>query len=332
MPPPRKPSSRWSRRFRRAGLGVLAVLLAGAVFEQIGAWSDLRRFPPPGTRIDLGDGRRMYLDCRGTGLPTVVLEAGHRNWSPAWMLVEPEIAKVTRVCSYDRAGLGLSDTGPRPRVVGAVAADLERLLHAADVAPPYVLVGHSAGGMYQRVFAASHREQVVGLVLVDSDEPTDEADRLSVETAPDDRTTAAVLTVLTHIGLLRFLDQVLRLKLGPPFPEEAKIRLRAGMTRMGRAINDEWDLYRSAYRAVANDPLGDLPLVVIAALGYQATAQDKADWRRRQTQLAALSTKGKLVVLEDEAHYLPLLRPEVVIGAIREVVEAARETDAGPKR
>jgi hypothetical protein len=194
---PPAPGRRWLRRLRRVGVGIAALLFAGALLEQVGAEVDRHRFPPQGTAIDLGDGRRMYLDCRGSGSPTVILDAGFRNWSPTWTLVQPQIAEFTRVCSYDRPGLGLSDRGPRPRNVSALEADLVRLLVRANVSPPYVLVGHSAGGMYHRVFAASHREQVTGMVLVDSDEPTDEEDRRNVERAGSDWNGAIMLTAMT---------------------------------------------------------------------------------------------------------------------------------------
>ncbi len=230
---------RWRRRFLRLVVGLVALLLCGAIFEQIGAWADLRRYPPGGVRVDLGDGRRMYLDCRGTGSPTVVLEAGLYGWSPTWTSVLPQVATFTRVCSYDRAGLGLSDPGPRPRVVGEITADLERLLAHAGIAPPYVLVGHSAGGMYHRLFTSAHPEKVAGLVLVDSNEPTDEQDRASVDDGSDNRRLERTLTALTYSGVFRFLVQVLGLELGGDegarYPEEARIRTRARMTALSRA-------------------------------------------------------------------------------------------------
>ena len=329
-------SKRWRRRLGRVALGLGVLLLAGAILEQVGAWRDLRRFPPAGNLVDLGDGRRMYLDCRGSGSPTVLLEAGYLNWSPTWTLVQPEVAKLTRVCSYDRAGLGSSDPGPRPRVVTEVNADLERLLARAGVAPPFVLVGHSAGGMYQRLFTVAHREGVVGMVQIDSNQPTDEADRLSVVNAEDERRTGAVLTALVYSGVFRFVVQVLGIEVGGPesarYPEEARVRMRARMTRLARSMNDEWVLYRSAYATVPNDPLGALPLVVIAAFGYRPEEADRADWRARQTALAGLSTKGRLVVLEHQAHLVPLLEPDVVVTAIREVVEAARAPSMEPAR
>lgn len=318
---------------KRIGLAFLAILVAGAIFERVGAWRDARRYPPQGERVDLGDGRSMYLDCRGSGSPTVILEAGHDNWSPAWTAVEPEIAKRTRVCSYDRAGLGESDAGPKPRSAAAAVKDLELLLDRAHVAPPYVLVGHSAGGMYQRLFYAAHPDRVAGMVLVDTDEPTDDADRREIADAPDDRRGAAILSVAVHTGLFRFVTQVLGVEPGPKgserFPEEAKVRFRANMAKLAASMNDEWTLYQSAYTTITDVSLGDRPLVVIGALGYLHSDADREDRRARQRRLAALSTKSHLVMLDDEPHFVPLLRPEIVVGAIDEVLEKARPQASG---
>jgi pimeloyl-ACP methyl ester carboxylesterase len=242
--------------------------------------------------------------------------------------VQPQVASFTRACSYDRAGLGLSAAGLRPRTVAAANADLARVLERAAITPPYVLVGHSAGGMYQRSFLASHREQVAGLVLVDTDVPTDDADRQAVAAGDDDRTTGRILTALAYTGVFRLLFRVLELRIGSAesdrYPEEAKVRFSATVARLGAAMPDEWTLYQSAYASMTETSLGDLPLVVIAALGYRPDAADRADWLARQTSLARLSTRSHLVVREDQTHYLPLVEPETVTRAIREVVEASR--------
>lgn len=308
----------------RLALGLFVILLVGAVFERVGAHRDAGRYPQLGGLVDVGGGRSMHLDCRGSGSPTVILEAGHHGWSPAWTAVQPEVAKLTRVCSYDRAGLGDSDVGPAPRTAAAITRDLEQLLESAHEAPPYVLVGHSAGGMYQRLFFAAHPEQVVGVVLVDTDEPTDEADRRQIAEAPDDARAAAVFTAAVHTGVFRFVTQVLGVEpdaASARFPEEARVRLRANLAHLARSMNDEWTAYQSAYTTVTDLPFGERPLVVIAALGYWPTPAERDDWRARQAHLASLSTNGRLVVLEDEAHHLPLLRPDVVTSAIREVIE-----------
>jgi pimeloyl-ACP methyl ester carboxylesterase len=123
--------------------------------------------PPPGRLIDLG-GYKLHLNCTGQGKPTVVLSAGAGDASFAWALVQPEAAKLTRVCSYDRSGTAWSDLGPKPRTVYQEAYDLHRLLAKAGEHGPYVLVGHSAGGTVARIFAMQYRKETRGVVLVDA--------------------------------------------------------------------------------------------------------------------------------------------------------------------
>ena len=122
----------------------------------------------PGRLVRLADGRRINLRCSGQGSPTVLLEAGFGAGSNAWGRVQPQVARVTRVCAYDRAGAGFSDPAPLPRDGAAIARDLDRTLKVAGVHGPYVVVGHSAGGLYARLFAGRRLHEVVGLVFVDS--------------------------------------------------------------------------------------------------------------------------------------------------------------------
>jgi pimeloyl-ACP methyl ester carboxylesterase len=122
----------------------------------------------PGQVARLPGGRKLNIRCFGAGSPTVIFESGFSAWSSAWEKVQARVAPVTRACAYDRAGSGFSGPGPMPRDGAAIARDLDRGLRAAHVTGPYVLVGHSAGGLYQRLFAARRRRDVVGMVFVDS--------------------------------------------------------------------------------------------------------------------------------------------------------------------
>jgi pimeloyl-ACP methyl ester carboxylesterase len=182
-----------ARRTRRlplvAGFGaaiavgiLLALVIDVARSGGPGTWL-ARHFPPApyvaaGARIDIR-GRSLYLDCRGTGTPTVILEAGSGSDSSTWVAVHDELAKTTRTCGYDRAGRARSDPDPRPRhTLADAAADLRALVAAAGEQGPFVVVGHSLGGAYGRVFAATHRDEMAGLVLVDAFNPDLEASRI----------------------------------------------------------------------------------------------------------------------------------------------------------
>src|SRR5258708_5014331 len=149
---------------------LIVLALMGFAYEQRARKLEATRFHPPGQLADVG-GYRLHLYCTGTAGATVVLEHGHRANYLDWYLVQPEIAKFARVCSYDRAGHGWSDHSPKARVPSVMADELHFLLNASGEKPPYVLVGHSFGGFDSAMFAHKFPEEVAGLVLVDSPHP-----------------------------------------------------------------------------------------------------------------------------------------------------------------
>ncbi|HZI74994.1 MAG TPA: alpha/beta hydrolase, partial [Gemmatimonadales bacterium] len=171
------PSTTWrsGRRVLRAIgrtlaalVGLIVVLgLVGASYESAAEAADVRAYPPPGQLVDVG-GYRLHINCTGTGSPTVVIESGWGDMSAAWGWVQPEVAKTTRVCTYDRAGMGWSEASPEPRVAREYAKELHTLLANAHETGPYVLVGHSMGGFTVLVYAHDYPADVSGLVLVDS--------------------------------------------------------------------------------------------------------------------------------------------------------------------
>ncbi len=152
-------------------LGALALpLVAGPMYQVIGTWQDRRRFPPSGRLVRVNE-RRMHIHVTGEGTPTVVFESGMGASCLSWTLVQPEVAQFTRAVSYDRAGHGWSDPAREPRTAQQIAQELHTLLDATGVPGPYVLVGHSFGGYVNRAFAHTYRNEVVGMVLVDSIHP-----------------------------------------------------------------------------------------------------------------------------------------------------------------
>ena len=145
---------------------LIVILLAGATYQGVATALERRRYPHPGSLIDVG-GHQLHIYCTGEGAPAVVLEASASGMSAAWGLVQPEVARVTQVCSYDRAGLGWSEAGDRSYDPGRVPDELHALLRAAGVPPPYVLSGHSLGASFMRVFASRYAGEVAGLVEID---------------------------------------------------------------------------------------------------------------------------------------------------------------------
>src|SRR5579859_8285070 len=177
---PSHPSHPWLRRIV-LGILLLVLFLAGAgfLYENISEARDRRFNPMPGKLINV-DGRKMHINCTGEGSPTVILDSGLGDSYISWHKVQPEIAKFTRVCSYDRAGVGYSDPSNEPRTSQVIAEQLHALLQAAQIPPPFVLVGHSMGGYDVRLYASLYPNDVAGMVLVDASHP-DQENRLPAE-------------------------------------------------------------------------------------------------------------------------------------------------------
>ena len=202
------------QRIGRGLMGVFAVLVAlgfsGSIYESVAEAADARAYPPPGQMVDVG-GYRLHINCMGTGSPTVVIESGLGDWSASWSSwVQPQVAGTTRVCTYDRAGMGYSEPGPLPRTAARFADELHTLLQRAEIPGPYVLAGHSSGGLTVRVFAAAYPAEVVGVMLIDSVTPGPSAQA----DAPTSTGWLSIATLPARIGLMRLLAGPLDLKAG----------------------------------------------------------------------------------------------------------------------
>src|SRR5688572_21428902 len=162
------------RRIGKALLGSVVALLvlavAGAIYQAIATMRAERAYPPPGEMVDVG-GYSLHINCVGQGSPTVILDAGSGEMSAQWVRVQREVSGSTRVCAYDRAGMGWSEMGPDPRDAKQITSELHTLLGKAGIEGPYVLVGHSFGGMYMQTYAARYPDEVAGMALVDSSQP-----------------------------------------------------------------------------------------------------------------------------------------------------------------
>jgi pimeloyl-ACP methyl ester carboxylesterase len=310
----------------------------------------------PGRLVDVG-GYRLHLDCKGRGGPAVVLLAGGGDFSFDWGLVQPAVSRFARVCSYDRAGLAWSDLGPVPRTMRQEAHELRVLLERANVRGPYVLVGHSLGGLIARVFAESYAGDVAGLVLVDA---TSEDTTLMIggklarvrefakgKTVPPPQTLQSSPPRPPAADDLKQAELNRQMfgppKIAPPFdrlPKQAQAwRLWAlSNPKLSGAAEDFWaEELQAMYVATAKSKyrLGDVPLVVVipSKKGDEKPPGEvsAADWERlrsekRQQKLAFadLARGGRVVFAEGSGHHVQLDAPEVVVGAIRETVAAAR--------
>jgi pimeloyl-ACP methyl ester carboxylesterase len=315
---------------RRIVLALLVILLilatAGFLYENISEARDRRFNAMGGKLVDLG-GRKMHLNCSGESSPTVILDSGLGDSSLSWHKVQPEIAKFTRVCSYDRAGLGYSDPSSRPRTSRVIAEELHDLLQAAGVAPPYVIVGHSMGGFDVRLYASMYPQEVVGMVLVDASHP-DQENRFPAELKNMEgswQREAQFIAYTMPFGIPRVLGLC----------DEGAIDRAAdcnGHTAKERMAEIK-AFPESATQTAATGPFGDLPLAVLSHDPDKPSNDLPPDlaksvnklWKAMQEDLARLSTRSTQTVAKNSGHYIQIDRPDVVIDAVRNVVDQARQ-------
>ena len=315
---------------------IMAVCFSFAVWPFSGAWS-----PPAADAqgdfaglVDIG-GRRLYLECRGTGSPTVVLEGGYRDRGDIWSrdlqapagsrpMVLPAVAGFTRVCAYDRPGTAAevdpapgsaagddaflpsrSDPAPQPRTAAELVADLHALLQAAPAPGPYVLVGHSLGGLFVRLYAATYPDEVVGLVLVDA----------------------------THEDVwVRFREQMTPAQWAAF--EAAQFDLTAPAAYPDYERIDQTASAAQVRQARGTSPLRPMPLAVLAhSRPFDAPTPDWPSAVMEQTMLAlqrdlaALVPSGRLSIASQAGHYVHQDQPALVIEAIQQVVAGVRDRD-----
>ncbi len=325
---------RWVKRVV-VSFALLVVLLAGvgAVYQSISTARDLRRFPPPGRLIDVG-GYRLHIHCVGEGSPTVVVDSGFDDTSLVWRAIQPEVAKFTRICAYDRAGVGWSDAGPTPTHSRKMVEELHTLLKNAGVSDTYVLVGASFGGLNARVFANQFPDETVGMVLVDSMHE-DQFARTSGPKGPPPawakKLARGVGWFCGATGLSRFIGSPATSLEVPPEvkPIAYAVALRTEAYTAGAKIEGFQCLEqaRATRRNDGQPPLGAKPLVVLThgkrgELG--ATDNDERAWVEMQDELSRLSSNSKHLFVEKSGHRIALDKPEAVVEAIHDVVETVR--------
>ncbi len=288
---------------------------------------------PAVTLARLPDGRNLAFRCTGSGSPTVILEGGWAASSLAWGRVQRLIAGV-RACSYDRAGLGLSDPGPTPRDATAIARDLDDGLRAATIAGPFVMVGHSAGGLYIRAFADRRPGDIVGMVLVDpSVEYQDK--RLSAAFGPGAGSTAAL-----RDRSAACLAAAKARQLPSPVPALARCDAATPVGTWATQVAELDSLWTATSDEVANGRscYGALPLIVLTAADTNAAMPDPARrvadrvWAGLHDELAERSTIGVRRTVSGTGHLIPRDRPDAVADAIAEVVADARRAPLGTPR
>ncbi len=328
-------------------LAILLLALAGVAYQEIRAAEDFKKHPHPGHLVSVGD-HRLHIYETGEGSPTVVLDAALGGSCLSWTHVQPTVARFARVCSYDRAGMGWSDGGPEPRTALRTAEELYALLHNAGVPGPYVLVGHSFGGFTARLFATKYPDEVAGLVLIDVPDAREwlnnpEQKRRARIGAMLSRRGALVARLgiarlVAHLaasgaigaarsgayiistGILRgHIDYILAplMRVAPEF--RPALRMFWTHPKFYEALAGQMEAISQTAEQVAHTGgHGDIPVVVLSA-----TNVDPVHFAA-QEQMARLSRRGKHLVATRSGHWIQLDQPELVIEAIRQVVEQVR--------
>lgn len=301
----------------------LAVLIAGGLagYERL---AESRLPPPPGRMVDIG-GYRLHIDCQGTGSPAIILEAGLGDMGLSWSEVQPALARLTRVCSYDRAGIGWSDASPFPRDLTHESDELHTLLARADIRPPYILVGHSYGGDLARLYTARFAQGIEGLVLV---EATNEDQWWKIPEAPVDWApylqSCRTDDTKAKFGLIRLRHDSI------PYYAPAVLHVAEsfsyGPREVAAACGEAFTIYgRGPVELAPVRSFGALPLIVISAgKTFWNKPETWAAWQAMQAGDSAMSSRSSRVIAANAQHEVEHDQPEVVVTQVERMLDALR--------
>ncbi len=320
----------------------------------------------PHQRLDVG-GRKLNLFCKGSGDPTVLFEAGGSDWSAIWALVQPGVAKFARACAYDRAGLGYSDGDPGPRTPFAIADDLHKLVRAASLSRPLVLVGHSLGGFNMKLYAALYPDDVAGLILVDPSEERDAERTRGLIVKGWGGAIAAQSELSGHRWLIGAIDRYrgcadaaakapldpksnfyrrctdpVRPALGPVIAAERAVVQRTAEYQRAQASELAYSVYGdhqsdSAYAALFKPKMfGSKPIIVLTHVAEDssdpADVADAAAGLSLHRETASLSAAHCHEMVEKSGHNVEIDRPEVIVDAVHRVIaQLAKRGSTDPR-
>jgi pimeloyl-ACP methyl ester carboxylesterase len=331
---------------KRIGLGFLCLigllLMVGAAYQWISTKLDARRYPAPGQLVDIG-GYKLHLYSAGSGGPAVILDSGLGGFSSSWGLVQPKIAQFTQVVSYDRAGTGWSEPSPFSRTSQQIVLELHTLLQNAHIPKPYILVGHSFGGINVRLYAATYSDEVLGLVLVDSSHESQEK-KLPPHPMDIMIPNPMVTNLISRFGVSRLLMHIYFKDMFPSsLPQSMRnVHLAIGSTTKhictvfaeSRVFNDSLN----QLACVDQSCIQDKPCFVLTAglednveqygistdkkepMQRALTAFHKA-WNDLQNDLADKFHHSHHLIAEKSDHMIPLNQPELIVESVKQMIE-----------
>jgi pimeloyl-ACP methyl ester carboxylesterase len=297
--------------------------LIGFLYQSKNVHREQATLAPAGQLIDIG-GYRLHLNCSGSGSPTVVLDFGLDGSYLDWFYVQPQIAEFARVCSYDRAGYGWSDPSPKPRLPSIMADELHTLLERAGEKPPYILVGHSFGAFDVQMYAHKFAGEIAGVVLVDGSHPD--------ELLPfywQKKVWIRFMQLTMSFGLPRWRGWCGG---GPPEAGQVRQALRCRSKPLATHYA-QWSAFPASAQEVRRlGTLGNLPLIVISRDPHRAPENPddpvfekrEQHWSKLQHSLTGLSTNATQIIATRSGHSIPSARPDVIVAAVRSMVEDSR--------
>jgi pimeloyl-ACP methyl ester carboxylesterase len=333
---------------RVLGIFILAfvLLLAALSINQNVALARTRKLFPARGKLIKVESHLMHIDCQGVGSPTVVIDVGNSSFSIEWTLIQKELSQTTRVCTFDRPGYGWSEPGPLPRDGARVVSELHQLLQASGEKGPFLLVGHSLGGVHTRIFAAKYPRETAGMVLVDTAFPLEVSPELENQMRSSIGFYQA-MNLLTRTGVLRILGPLggqnsipATARKLPADLRNTYLNLLLDPNQYTTAISEMEQLpqtFRQASQLLAGDrPFGDLPLIVLTA--GQMSAPGSTPFNEHtipvpdqqialQLEMTNQSSRGEQRVVAQSGHSVHLDAPEEVIHAVHDLVQRIRKTN-----
>jgi pimeloyl-ACP methyl ester carboxylesterase len=322
----KKKHSRIKRFFKILGLVIVGLMVVGFLYEQISEFIDAKTLKPPGQMIQVGD-HKLHIYCTGeniNGSATVILEAGDGDNYTTWHKVQPKISQYTKVCSYDRSGVGFSEGTSDQRNNNDVVTELGTLLNNANINGPYIMVGHSLGGFYTRLFTAQNRDQVVGLVQID---PSVEQMAPFMDTSVPfiGKIQNGVIDFLFRIGVARIVMHV-NPGIASINPDIANIEIAFNSTIMTSNKNkylDGYGAFNNIEEIERASNFGNLPVIVFSADQSEKDAiaafgPDASNWHSDLSK--KLSNNSKYIMVQNSSHYIQKDQPQIVIDQIKSLV------------
>ncbi len=338
-----KVSKRWRRVAERMVLS--AVVLVAAAVAGSASYNAIARLwfrahnPPPGEMYAV-NGYKMHMYCTGSGSPTIVLDAGLGDDAVIWAGIQPALAKTTRVCAYDRAGFGWSETGPAPRDADHLAAELHGLLREARIDLPIVLMGHSIAGIYMRAYAAHYPEDLAGMVFVDGSTPMQQenpAIKAMMGKGPPPWVIALVGNAAFSVGVPRLMGMCSK---STHSLDARSSRLQAEdhcEIHVDSPMNEMRNMERSGLETVHSGPYGSLPILILShdpekTMATENSTQRMAEaaWNQLQENLKKLSTRSRRIIAKGSSHYIQIDRADLIDKEVPLFIQQIRGTALQP--